>query len=48
MKRAAAVVAASMAAATILFAAPAQAKPLCWDPLGICDTLCNKGIVCAR
>jgi hypothetical protein len=46
MKRMAAVVAATMAAATIFFAAPAQATPLCNDPLGICNRLCNWGIVC--
>jgi hypothetical protein len=46
MKRAAAVVAATMAAATIFFAAPAQAKPVCDDPLGICYRLCQWHIVC--
>lgn len=46
MKRAAAVVATSMAAATIFFAAPAQAKPLCNDPAGVCNTLCRWNIVC--
>ncbi len=46
MRRAAAAVAATMVAATIFFAAPAQAKPMCGDWLGICDTLCHKGIVC--
>ena len=46
MRRAAAVVAASVAAATIFFAAPAQAKPMCSDVLGICDGLCERGIVC--
>jgi hypothetical protein len=48
MKRAAAVVATTMAAATIFFAAPAQAKPLCWDPVGLCHRLCEWGIVCSR
>ena len=46
MKRAAAVVAASMAAATIFFAAPAGASPVCGDPLGICNKLCEWNIVC--
>ena len=46
MKRAVAVVAASMAAATIFLAAPAQATPACGDPLGICDSLCRRNIVC--
>ena len=46
MRRVAAVVATTMAAATIFFAAPAQAKPLCWDPAGVCDTLCRRGIIC--
>ena len=45
MKRAAALVAASMAAA-IFFAVPAQAEPVCHDPVGACDTLCRWGIVC--
>ena len=47
MKRAAAVVAASMAAATMFFATPAQATPMCDDVFGICDWLCEKGIACA-
>lgn len=26
--------------------APSQAQPLCKDPVGACDELCRRGIVC--
>ena len=48
MRRVAAAVATTIAAATIFFAAPAQAHPVCWDPAGICNKLCEWNIVCAR
>ena len=46
MRRIAATVVMAISMATIFVAAPAQAKPLCGDPLGICDMLCRRGIVC--
>lgn len=47
MRRIAATLAMSISMATIFFVAPANAKPLCGEPLArACDRLCNWGIVC--
>jgi hypothetical protein len=46
MRRIAATVVMALSMATIFVAAPAHAKPLCHDPVGACDWLCRRGIVC--
>ncbi len=46
MRRTAATVLMTISMSAIFFAAPAQAKPLCWDPAGICDRICRWGIAC--
>jgi hypothetical protein len=46
VRRIAAIVVTAISMGTVFMAAPAQAKPLCHDPVGVCDTLCRWGIVC--
>lgn len=46
MRRIAATVVTAMAMATVFFVAPAQATPLCNDPVGACNTICRWGIAC--
>jgi hypothetical protein len=48
MRRVAGTVLMAISMSAILFAAPAQATPLCSDPAGVCDRLCRWGIVCSR
>lgn len=46
MRRIAAIVVTAITIGTIGMAAPAQAQPLCHDPVGACDTVCRWGIIC--
>ena len=46
MRRIAALLVTALSMATVLSVTPAQASPVCGDPLGVCDTLCRWHIVC--